>query len=432
MALLDPSDHDSASGINNIVHRLESFVSQCQRTIQTLSQCCNGLSSGDATLMLRGFCEARGALTDLERQASDTGETILRIHEKAPYPRFVDKLPDDILRHIFCLAVEEVAPEDIPTEIEPYDHLGVASEVISQPQRFPEKVILVNRQWRSVGLGSALIWTRIIGDAKHPLKRIAKWLERSQQASLSVHWGRNTHELSLLVPHMSRIKSLDVIMRASQTGHFVDLLLQPLAKTSILNSLSLSPVVDYHPVHLDLTSASAAGTFGSLRYFTATSILLGWSWPMRNLLSLHLMNLDVAWPKLQDVLAASPELQQLALVNLKIQDYPSLKDDSRGATLPVFHHLWTIRMSNLGYSREDVHTQPTILHRIRAPAIISLAIDNEYNAWSALSALVLVGKASLENLNVNLMNDPILDNLIAALTDAPALRLKTLTLTPIL
>ncbi|KAG8997118.1 hypothetical protein FRB94_007851 [Tulasnella sp. JGI-2019a] len=226
---------------------------------------------------------------------------------------------------------------------------------------------------------------------------------------------------------MSRIKSLSVIMRASQTEHFVDLLLQPLAKTSILNSLSLSPVVDYHPIHLDLTSVSTAGTFSSLRYFTATSMLLGWSWPIRNLLSLHLMNLDVAWPKLQDVLAASPELQQLALVNLKIQDYPSLKDNSRGATLPVFHHLWTIRMSNLGYSQEDVHTQPTILHRIRAPAIISLAIDNEYNAWSALSALVLVGKASLENLNVNLMNDPILDDLIAALTDTPALRLKTLT-----
>ncbi|KAG8997119.1 hypothetical protein FRB94_007852 [Tulasnella sp. JGI-2019a] len=150
MALLDPSDHDSASGINNIVHRLESFVSQCQRTIQTLSQCCNGLSSGDATLMLRGFCEARGALTDLERQASDTGETILRIHEKTPYPRFVDKIPEDILRHIFCLVTEEDGPEDVPAGVESYNDLGAVDEVSPSLCAFP------NKSSSSIGSGEVL------------------------------------------------------------------------------------------------------------------------------------------------------------------------------------------------------------------------------------------------------------------------------------
>ncbi|KAG8982800.1 hypothetical protein FRB95_001644 [Tulasnella sp. JGI-2019a] len=242
MILLDPSDHDSASGISNIVHQLGSFVSQCQHTIQTLLESCHGLSTGDATLMLRGFCEARVALIDLEHQASETGEAIQRIHERTPYPRFVDKLPDDILSHIFCLVTEEDGPEDVPAGVESYDYMGAFDKRIPRPQRFPEQVILVNHQWRSVGLGTALLWTRIIGDPEHPLERIARWLARSQQAPLSVLWGRN-EGLSLLIPHKSHIKSLDAIVWEHQTEPFVSLL-QPLAQMSILNSLSLSSIVD--------------------------------------------------------------------------------------------------------------------------------------------------------------------------------------------
>ncbi|KAG8982801.1 hypothetical protein FRB94_007847 [Tulasnella sp. JGI-2019a] len=85
-------------------------------------------------------------------------------------------------------------------------------------------------------------------------------------------------------------------------------------------------------------------------------------------------------------------------------------------------------MLNLGYTRDDVHTQPSILRWIRAPAIINLAVSKEWNIWSGLGPLILDGRASLESLNVCLMDDPILDHLIAALTDTPALRLKTLTL----
>ncbi|KAG9032246.1 hypothetical protein FRB95_001642 [Tulasnella sp. JGI-2019a] len=382
--------------------------------------------------MLRGFCEAEVALAALERQSSSTRETISVIHETTPYPRFIDRLPDDVLSHIFCLVAADVAPEDVPVGNEYYDLVEDGEEGVPQPlsrpqPRFPEQIILVNRRWRNVGLGTAVIWTRIISDPKHPPERIARWLARSEEAPLSVHWARHAEDLSLLISHIPCIATLDLIMRADEADEITHRLLQPLASMPILSSLSLSSNTHYRGVYLDLASVSAPGAFTSLRHLAATSVLLlDWSWPIRNLLSLELESLDVEWPKIRNVLSASPNLQRLKLVDLNIQNYPPPSDDSPVAIFPIFYHLQTIRMVDLRYSWYPVHTQPSILQAIRAPSIVSLIIHGEWNVQAALAALVLGGGASIENLSVGLTEEPILHNLITTLTDTPPRRLKTL------
>ncbi|KAG9032245.1 hypothetical protein FRB95_001641 [Tulasnella sp. JGI-2019a] len=431
MPRINPSDHSPANTIHDIVYQLESFISQCQQTIQTLSQSCHGLSSSDATLMLRGFCGAEVALAALERQALDTRQTISEIHEAIPYPRFVDKLSEDVLSYIFCLAAAEVAPEDVPVEIESYGLLdnkydadeGDQGVLQSLKARFPEQIVLVNRRWRRIGLANALIWTRIIRDPKHRMDRVTRWLARSQRAPLSVHWAQYAKQLPLLVPHLPRIKLFDLVIRgeeADDVSHF----LQHLSSMPMLSRLSLSSITKCRGEYVWPKLVRAVEPPSSLRHFAATSMLLDWTWPIRNLISLQLEDVDIDWPRFRDIFSASPDLQRLTLVNLGIRNYPPSEDDPIPPS-SILYHLENIQILDLTYPWYSMHTQLPGSPETRAPAVINLAVHTEQNVRAALLAFVSGGKASLESLGVGVGEEPILDDIFAALTDTPPLRLKT-------
>ncbi|KAG8982791.1 hypothetical protein FRB94_007858 [Tulasnella sp. JGI-2019a] len=373
---------------------------------------------------------------NLGAQASETRETVSTIHETTPHPSFVDNLSEDILSYIFRLVVAETSPEDIPLGRECYffvdkaENDGEIPPLLPRAQlRFPEEVILVNRRWRNVGLGTALMWTRIIYDLKHPPERVARWLERSRQAPLSVHWAGHAVNLPLLLPHMHRIECLDLRIWPDDGDEIARRLLQPLASMSTLNGLSVSSVSNYRGVYLNLGFINVANAFNSLRHFMAyPCVTLPWSWPIRNLLSLELDGVDtsIEWPHIRDVLSASPNLQQLTLINLDIRNCPPPDDDNLMATLPVFYHFETIWISDLRYSCDHLRPRPSILQAIRAPAITNLVINQERNIRAALIALALGGSASLESLSIGLTGEPMLEDLITALTDSLTTRLDTL------
>ncbi|KAG8871402.1 hypothetical protein FRB97_008717 [Tulasnella sp. 331] len=434
MALVDAHAHPP--GLSNIVQRLESFISKCQQTIQILTSSSIGLSSSDATFMLRGFCNADVALADLEKQAAETRETIGMIHQTTPYPRFVDKLSEDILSYIFRLATQEVMPDDVPVGDEYYDdcHEGDDEDIPPPPLRFPEQIVQVSRRWRTVGLGAALIWTRIVADPKHPPERMARWLRLSQQAPLSVHWARQAAELHVLMPHISRIKSLDLVIPAEEAFFVTINLLLPTAATKqhALLRLALSTSGrNYRGAHIDHRewTSNSNELFSSIRHFSSKSVLLTWSWPIRNLLSLHLESLDLEWPKLRDVLASSPDLERLTLHDLHIADLPPNGRNQTITALPVFHHLEVLEILELHFLWYPRHSQPSILQAIRAPALVKLAVYGEWNAQEAIMSL-LSASPFLEDVGLGLTEEqPRLDDMLAALTKTPPLHLKTLAIT---
>ncbi|KAG8982794.1 hypothetical protein FRB93_007786 [Tulasnella sp. JGI-2019a] len=156
--------------------------------------------------MFKGFREAQAALCAIERQARETREMM---HETMIDPRLVYKLLKDIQGYIFYLAVAEITLDGVPVGKEYYNLVDEAKRQDGDPpvaapavSRFPEQIILVNRRWRNIGLGTARMWTRIICDPKHPLERTVRWSARSQQALLSVQWARHAKELPLLLLHL--------------------------------------------------------------------------------------------------------------------------------------------------------------------------------------------------------------------------------------
>lgn len=426
MAFLIPHNH--APGLSSIVQRLESFIFKCQQTIQTLTSSCNALSSGDPTCMLRGFCAAEDVLAHLQEQAADTREKIARLHQTTPYPRFIDSIPEDILSYIFCLVVAESSPDDDPV-MDKYQREDTHL-------RCPERIIQVNRRWRHIALGTALLWTRIIADGRHSLKRTVRWLTLSQRAPLSVLWRRHTKELPVLASHISRIESLNLMVKSAALKVLTSSLLIPLAPSGMLKSLSLfwEDDYDYEIIDVDddyitlpLTPAVAEALFSSIRHFELDSVLLPQPLPLRNLLSLRLAHLRLEWRMVQGILASSPYLQSLALCRLAFSDQLPDSRDHTLANLPVYHHLRELEIFHLMFSGINLsaHCPWSVLHAIAAPSLVRLVVHGEWYPSEAVNNVVSAAGSSLEEVDISMrgvveLNGPKLDNIVSALVDGQA------------
>ncbi|KAG8882879.1 hypothetical protein FRB97_007598 [Tulasnella sp. 331] len=108
---------------------------------------------------------------------------------------------------------------------------------------------------------------------------------------------------------------------------------------------------NYRGAHIDHRewTSNSNQSFSSIRHFSPKSVLLMWSWPIRNLLSPHLESLNLEWPKLRDVLALSPDLERFTLHNLCIADLLTNGHDHAVTALPVFPHLEVLEILKLRF-----------------------------------------------------------------------------------
>ncbi|KAG8981858.1 hypothetical protein FRB93_008322 [Tulasnella sp. JGI-2019a] len=281
---------------------------------------------------------------------------------------YVDRLNDDLLYEVMSyIAAEEIAEEDL------YGwerRRNGRPAVIVRPPRdlyFPESAMLISRRWRFIASANARLWTRIRVDLDHPPNRTKQWLGRAGQAPLELCWIRADENpfdevakqwgkvedldewVNNLLPHLHRVVYLSIDFgfnpHPNPLPNVLSELLMKVARSPSLHSLHFHHFGEY-PLCRQINVTPDA--FPNLRVLAAMATAIPWK-SMKRLKRLELGWIyseredgnEPSWEELQNLLASSPELEEISLRH--IDDF-----HDTGMTvmhLPIFHHLHTLKLN---------------------------------------------------------------------------------------
>lgn len=94
---------------------------------------------------------------------------VVALNDRTSYPRFVDRLNEDLLRFVFKIATAE--QNDVEMTEDKSEDSGEDTIAIRD---FPQVAASVSKRWRAVAFGIPELWSNIRVDHRHP----PKWIER--------------------------------------------------------------------------------------------------------------------------------------------------------------------------------------------------------------------------------------------------------------
>ncbi|KAG9000501.1 hypothetical protein FRB94_005389, partial [Tulasnella sp. JGI-2019a] len=355
---------------------------------------------------------------------------------------YIDRLNDDLLHEVIAYTTaEENAEEDIKQW--DYRRGGKTKGIFTRCDHFPEYATLLSRRWNVIAISSPAIWTRIRIDGKHLPSRLKLWLDRAAQAPLDVRWSyvnaenyisaadeweglRDLEEYTaLLLSHLDQIAHLSIDFDQTGTRDLPEVLrltFSAIARSPHLQSLDLHRFIQCKFCRqLNLT----VDAFPNLRILTVDDSSIPWK-SLKNLKRLELgwiysernMNdgTEPSWEELQDLLASSPDLEEISLKHV---------DDFQGPysmtsmQLPVFHHLHTLRFNAAG------ELCRLLLPSLRAPNLITVTF--RFNATDGPLTTPICFPNTLRSLKIaslNHVHDPLVFFLQSGLRHLVSLALE--------
>ncbi|KAG9007595.1 hypothetical protein FRB93_007631 [Tulasnella sp. JGI-2019a] len=233
------------------------------------------------------------------------------------------------------------------------------------------------------------------------------WLDRAGQASLDVHWSYVTanqwkelwdlkERTTLLLSRLDRIAHLSIDFEKTEVYDLPDILrltFSTIAQSQYLLTLDLHRFLQ-HAFCRQLNHTP--DVFPNLRILTVDDSCVPWRSP-RNLKRLELGwiyserddGTESSWEELQDLLASSPDLEELSIKHLDDFQNPS---NMTSMQLPVFNYLHTLRL-NAGHELCQL-----LLPSLRAPNLSSVTF--RYNAYGVPSSIPMCLPNTLRHLKI--------------------------------
>ena len=309
-------------------------------------------------------------------------------------------LATETLSHVFVLSI-------------------LTPEISGDIRDLPLTISWVCRRWRHTALNTPMLWTNIIVGGPYlssaSIYRTQTWLSRSHNRTLRIYmdlrdpdwdWNEATHTfngddmnqmLSLLVPHISRWKSVDILSDTWVPIHNLLLYTRSLAALSLrrialsrCNAYLASRGQRFIPEDFKTPIALLTGGTPQLRYISLSGVHVDWPrFLHENLVGLqlkyHAQNVMPTMTELTCLLNACDKLECLSIMGWGVRSLTTSMGFARGVNADpsrVDHHrnrgeiIRLPRLRKLEFGWLDASYAYTLFSLLSLPNLVALTLEN--------------------------------------------------------